>query len=393
MPLFHYQALDQKGKKVKGFVEAFDEKEAKHRLKDQGIFLTKLSTDIPRASRQDIKGEDLVNVTQLLSQLVSSGIPLYESLLAIEEQYRNAKFHRVLLSLAEQVKGGQRLSQAMKNFPGSFDRLYVSMLGAGESAGALDQVLQKLSELLQKRIKLKQEINTALLYPAVLGTFALIVIGVLLGFVIPSIEGIFDGKNLNGFTRFVIGVSHIARNYWWIYFPLLLLLGGGAYWQLQNPKVKDYILRKSLKLPFIGKIVVESALSHFCRTMATLLTGGVTMIEAIRLSGRTMSNPALREEIERAEGHVVEGKKLSQELARSKFIPPLVPRMLAIGEETGHMAPMLNKIADLYEDELEKTLKRTLAMLQPIILLIMGVIVGLVLVAVLLPLTDLSSLS
>ncbi|MCB1114392.1 MAG: type II secretion system F family protein [Chlamydiia bacterium] len=393
MPLYHYQALDSKGKKLKGFIEAFDEKDAKLKLKDQGVFLTKLSTKAPRASASDIKGDDLVNITALLSQLVSSGIPLYESLIAVEEQYRSAKFHRVLLSLAEQVKGGAKLSQAMRSFPGSFDSLYTSMLDAGESAGALDEVLKKLSELLAKKMKLKREINTALVYPGILAVFALVVIGVLLGFVIPSIEGIFEGKTLNGFTQFVINVSHIARNYWWVYVPLVVGLGALSFWQIRQPKVQDWVKRKLIALPFIGKVVVESALSRFCRTMATLLAGGVTMIEALRLSRATLTNPVLQEEFARAEGKITEGKRLSQELFRSKVIPPLVPRMLAIGEETGHMSVMLNKVADLYEEELEKTLKRTLSLLQPVILIGMGIIVGLVMIAILLPLTDLSSLS
>ena len=393
MPLYHYQALDSKGKKLKGFIEAFDEKDAKLKLKDQGVFLTKLSTKAPRASASDIKGDDLVNITALLSQLVSSGIPLYESLIAVEEQYRSAKFHRVLLSLAEQVKGGAKLSQAMRSFPGSFDSLYTSMLDAGESAGALDEVLKKLSELLAKKMKLKREINTALVYPGILAVFALVVIGVLLGFVIPSIEGIFEGKTLNGFTQFVINVSHIARNYWWVYVPLVVGLGALSFWQIRQPKVQDWVKRKLIALPFIGKVVVESALSRFCRTMATLLAGGVTMIEALRLSRATLTNPVLQEEFARAEGKITEGKRLSQELFRSKVIPPLVPRMLAIGEETGHMSVMLNKVADLYEEELEKTLKRTLSLLQPVILIGMGIIVGLVMTASLLPLTDLSSLS
>lgn len=393
MPLFHYQALDSKGKKLKGFIEAFDEKEAKVKLRDQGVFITRLSSNSPSLSKQNIKGEELVNLTALLSQLVSSGIPLYESLLAIEEQYRGAKFHRILLSIAEQVKGGARLSQAMNSFPDSFDRLYVSMVAAGESAGALDIVLDKLSILLDKKMKLKREINTALIYPMILGLFALTVISVLLGFVIPSIEGIFEGRKLNGFTQFVINLSHIAREGWPIYIPLLAALIGVGVWQYRKPATKLYILRQMIRLPLIGKIIIESAMSRFCRTMATLQLGGVTMIESLRLSRETLNNPTLEEEIAKAESRIIEGSRLSQELMKSKLIPHLVPRMLAIGEETGHLSTMLNKVADIYEDELDKTLKRSLTLLQPIILIGMGFIVGLVLVAILLPLTDLSNLS
>lgn len=393
MPLFYYKAINSKGKKAKGFMEAFDEKEAKSKLKEQGLFVTELSTKNTLLSKQSIGAEDLVNITSLMSQLVSSGIPLYESLLAIEEQYRGSKFHRILLSIAEQVKGGSRLSQAMATFPDSFDHLYVSMIASGESAGALDIVMEKLSILLNKKLKMKKEISTALIYPMILGGFALTVISVLLGFVIPSIEGIFEGRKLNGFTQFIIDLSHFARNWWPVFIPLIAVLIGLAIWQFRKPAMKLLALRYLIKFPLIGKILIEAAMSRFCRTMATLQLGGVSMIESLRLSRETLNNPTLEEEIAKAESKIIEGSRLSHELMRSRNIPHLVPRMLAIGEETGHLSLMLNKIADIYEDELDKTLTRTLALMQPVILIIMGFFVGLVLIAILLPLTDLSSLS
>lgn len=393
MPLFHYQAIDSKGKKVKGFLEAFNEPDAKLKLKEQGIFLTSLSTKSALLSKQNLKGEDLVNFTTLLSQLVSSGIPLYESLLAIEEQFRGARFHRILLSLSDQVKGGCRLSQAMATFPESFDKLYVSMVAAGESAGALDIVLDKLTILLDKKMKLKKEISTALIYPLILALFAFTVIGVLLGFVIPSIEGIFEGRTLNGYTQFVINLSHFARKWWWLYLPLFAGVAAFLVWKLRSPATRQHLLRYLIRLPLIGKILIESAISRFCRTMATLQLGGLSMIDSLRLSRETLNNPTLEEEIAKAEARIIEGSHLSHELIRSRLIPPLVPRMLAIGEETGHLSTMLNKVADIYEDELDKTLKQALALMQPVILIGMGVIVGLVLVAILLPLTDLSGLT
>lgn len=392
MALYHYQALDSKGKRLKGFIEAFDARDAKNKLREQGVFVTLLTAKSALSSRQNITGEDLVNYTTLLSQLVSSGIPLYESLLAMEEQYRSAKFHRVLLSLAEQVKGGSRLSQAMSSFPESFDSLYVSMVAAGESAGALDTVLEKLSLLLDKKLKLKREITTAMIYPMILAGFALTVISVLLGFVIPSIEGIFEGRSLNGFTQFVINLSHFARTWWWVYLPVIFGLVALSVWKIRQPATQLMLQRTAIKFPLIGKVMIESAMSRFCRTMATLQLGGVSMIDSLRLSRETLGNPVLQDEIAKAETKIIEGSKLSHELMRSRYIPHLVPRMLAIGEETGNLSKMLNKVADMYEEELDKTLKRTLSLMQPIILIVMGLIVGTVLVAILLPLTDLSSL-
>ena len=391
MALYYYQALDVKGKKRKGFIEAYDERDAKSKLKEQGVFITKLSTKSPFLSRQNLRGEDLIAFTLLLSQLISSDIPLFESLVAIEEQYRDSKYHRILLSLCEQVKGGSRLSSAMQAFPESFDRLYCAMIQAGESAGALDIVLEKLCVLLTKRMKLKKEVNTALIYPSILAVFALIVIGVLLGFVIPSIEGIFQDRKLNSFTQFVISLSHFSRNYFWIYTPIILGCIGSGVYQLRKPSAKAWMLKWAIKMPLIGKVLVEASMSRYCRTVATLDIGGLPLIDSLRLSRETLENPALEEDVAKAESKIIEGGRLSQELMRSKWIPHLVPRMLAIGEETGHMAVMLNKVADIYEDELEKTMSRVLSLLQPIILMIMGTIVGLVLISILLPLTELSS--
>lgn len=393
MPLYYYHAIESNGKKRKGFIEADTEKEAKLKLKEQGIFLTQLSTKGSLTSKHHLKAADLSQFTMLLSQLISSGIPLYESLLALEEQLRGTKSHRIILSIAEQVKGGSKLSSAMQIFPESFDPLYTSMIAAGESGGHLSEVLEKLNQLLVKREKLRKELMTAMIYPAILAGFALLVITVMLTFVIPSIEGIFAEGKLNGFTKFVIDTSKFFREKAWIYLPLVGGLITLFYFQLKKPKVKDWIFNQLLKTPVIGKIMVQSSLCRYCRTLASLTVGGVPMIEALRLSRATLQNPLMEEEMVKVEARIIEGSRLSYELGQSAFVPKLVPRMVAIGEEAGRLPEMLNKVADIYEEELDKAIKRALALMQPVILLVMGAIIGLILIAILLPLTDLSNLS
>jgi general secretion pathway protein F/type IV pilus assembly protein PilC len=393
MPLYHFQALEPSGKKRKGFIEAIDERDAKLKLKEQGIFLTRLETKGALKSNQNLKGEELENFTMLLSQLISSGIPLYESLIALEEQMRESKAHRILLSLAEQVKGGNSLSQSMSTFPDSFDPLYTAMVSAGESGGHLSDALEKLNGLLQKKAKLKKELTTAMIYPLILGGFALIVIIVMLTFVIPSVEGIFAAGQLNRFTQFVINVSRFVRENYWIYLPLMGLLGVLGYYQLKKPKVKEWMFNQLMKLPLIGMIMIQAAGARYCRTLANLLLGGVPLIEAMRLARATLQNPLIEEEMVRYEGRIIEGSHLSFELSQSQYIPKIASRMVAIGEESGSLAPMLNKVADIFEEELDKKIKRALALTQPLILLFMGLIIGLILIAVLLPLTDLSHLS
>ena len=393
MPLYQYQAYDTQGGKHRGLLEAGNEREAKERLRGQGLMLSQLNVKRGTARRENLKGDILVNFTMQLSQLVNAGIPLYESLIAIEEQYRKEPYHRILLSLCEQIKAGCKLSDAMAVYPQSFDKLYCAMISAGEAVGGLHIVLEKLTQLLTKQIKLRKEIVTAMIYPGILAAFSLLVIGVLLGFVVPSIEGIFADRKLNGFTQLVLTLSHLFRDYWWIYIPMLLGSLAFILIKVRTVEGKQWLEKTLLKLPILKTLVIQAAMARFCRTMGTLQQGGLTMIDSLRISREVIKNVVLEEEMRVAETKIIEGSSLSVELARSTYIPSMVPRMLAIGEDAGNMVTMLNKIAEMYEGELEKTISRTMALAQPVILIIMGGVIGLVMVAILLPLTDIASFS
>lgn len=390
MPLYQYQVID-KGKKRKGLIDAHSEREAKAILREKGLMVTVIQEKISTVSKENLKGEKLVNFTVQLSQLVGAGVPVYESLIALEEQYRDEPFDRIILSLCEKIKAGTPLSEAMAEFPDTFDRLYCSMITAGESAGALDIVLEKLSDLLTKQEKLKKDIMTAMLYPSILGGFSLMVIAMLVGFVIPSIEGIFEGRKLNGFTEFVIGFSHFTRNWWWVYVPVI---SGGIGWlvyKIRTPSGKVTFEKILLRIPLIRTMVIQAAVARFCRTMGTLQKGGLTIIDSLRIAREVMRNRTLEEEIRRAEARIIEGSSLSKEIGKSRWIPRMVAKMLAVGEESGTTIMMMNKIADMYEQNLENTLQRIMTLAQPIILIFMGCIIGSVLISILLPLTDMSS--
>lgn len=391
MPLYAYQALDVNGNKKKGTVEAENLSEAKEKLRYQGLFVSSLDQGAAIKGRQNLKGDDLVNFTMQLSQLLSGGVPLYESLLALEEQYRGDSSHRVVLSLCEQIKGGKSLSQAMESFPESFDRQYRAMVSAGESVGAIDIVLKRLTILLKKQAAIKKKIATALIYPSILGGFCLMILVLLLGFVVPSVEAVFEGRELNRFTEAVIGLSHFMTRWWWALIPLFA--GGiiGCFWKLKSPEGKTWIQTQGLRLPVIKMLLIHAALARFCRTMGTLQEGGLPMIDSLRIAREVMQNAVMEEEMVRAERKILEGSNLSTELDRSAHIPVIVPRMIAVGEEAGTLAAMLNSVADMYEGELEKSIDRSMALMQPAILIFMGMIIGLILLAVLLPLTDVSA--
>ena len=393
MPLYQYQALDQHGKKKKGLIDAQSEREAKEKLRQMGVILTNLSAKTAMASKQNLKGDNLLGFTMQLSQLVGAGVPLFESLIAIEGQCRNAPYHRVVLSLYEQIKAGSSLSQAMAAFPDSFSKLYRSMITAGEAVGSLDVVLDKLAQFLQRQNKLRSDIVTAMVYPGILASFSFLIIIVLLTFVVPSIEGIFAERKLNGFTKLVLGVSHFFSNYWWAYLPLTAGLIVYLVYYLRSPNGKAWLERTLFKLPLVRTLMVQAAVSRFSRTMGTLLLGGLPLIEALRISREVMNNNAMSEEIRLAEGHIIGGSSLGKEMARTKLFPPMVAQMLSVGEDSGSVVAMFNKIADMYEYDLEKTLNRLMAMAQPAILIVMGAVIGTVLMAILLPLTDVSSLA
>lgn len=391
MPVYHYQVLDSSGKKRRGYIEAVSEREAKETLRTQGCMVTRIGIKAETSSRSQLRGENLVSFTMQLSQLINAGIPLYESLVAIEEQYRQESYHRIILSLCEQIKSGSSLSGAMNAYPQSFDKLYRAMITAGESSGALDAVLDKLSHLLRRQLKLQKQLTTAMIYPGILACFSFLIIILLLGFVVPSIEGIFAERQLNGFTELVISISHFFRDFWWLYIPFVAVLTCYLIYKARSPAGKLWMECNLIRLPVLKTLIVQTSIGRFCRTMATLQQGGISMIDSLQIARGVMRNAVLEDEIKKAELRIIEGSSLSLQLSNSKWFPSLVSRMLSVGEESGNAVIMMNKIADIYEDEVEKTIDRLMALSQPIILIFMGTIIGFVLLAILLPLTDMSS--
>lgn len=392
MPIYQYRAIDPLGKTRAGLIEAHGEKEAKEMLREQGVMVSKIAPKAMGSSKENLRGTTLLNFTVQLSQLVNAGIPLYQSLIAIEEQHRSDPFHRILLSICEQIKAGTPLSQAMSMYPDSFNKLYCSMIAAGESVGALHVVLDKLSLLLAKQMKLKQQITTAMIYPSILASFSFVIIILLMTFVVPSIEGIFEGRTLNGFTAAVLASSRFFRNYWWLYIPVI---GGAVAFLVINIRSEAgrlWMERNFLKVPLIRTLIIQTAVARFCRTMGTLQQGGLPMIDSLQIARGVMRNVVLEEEMKKAESRIVEGSALSTEIGKSKWVPSLVSRMLAVGEDSGTLTIMLNKIADIYEDDIEKTLERLMALAQPLILVFMGALIGAILVAIMLPLTNVNSL-
>lgn len=388
MPLYRYQALDARGKKKSGLLDASSELDAKERLRGQGLMVKQLVVRKEGSGRENLSGDALIVFSIQLSQLLQAGIPLYESLMTIEEQSRGTASHRVLVSLSTQIKEGSSLSRAMSSFPKSFNSLYCSMIAAGESVGALPQVLQQIVLLLGKQQALRTQIVTAMLYPGILAGFCLIIIGVLLGFVIPSIEGMFEGRELNGFTSAVFATSHVVREYGIFLAVALGLLVGLSIYALRKPNVNRRFQKLILSLPFFGTLSKYTATARFSRTLTTLLDGSMPMIEALATARKTVGNAILEEDLQQVEEKILSGSTLGAELVKLTWIPPMASRMIAAGEVAGSTVAMLKKVAEMYEQEVEKRLTRMMTLAQPAILLLMGGIIGIVMIAILLPMSQ-----
>lgn len=391
MAVYYFKAVNSQGKKSKGTIEAYSEREVREYIRSQGLLLVDIKIKTLFLNNDCFSKEALLGFTLQLAQLLEAGIPLYESLLALEEHSRGEKGHGIILRLATMVKEGKSLSQALSLFPRTFDKLYISMIKAGEATGALGAICLRLHTLLERQIKLKKQLGTALLYPLILALFSFAVMGVLLLFVVPSIEALFEGREVNGLTRWVLYFSRFFSGYWPALFVGLVAVLSWAIWYLKTPGGKLKIYQIFMNVPLINTIMVQASLSRLSRTMFTLLKGGINIVDSLRTARQVMKNPILEKVIEACEAKIIEGGRLSRELKQFPIIPKMLPRMIAIGEEGGDLTLMFQKIAEIYEGDLEKTLTRLTALAQPIILIGMGLVVGVVMLSVLLPLTDASA--
>jgi len=388
MPLYTWRAYSEEGKRTKGTLEATSFHDAKEKIRTLNLILIELKEQKEHVQARAMKGGELVVFTSQLSQLVAAKIPVYEALLALEEQARREPYHNVIMALSERIKTGASLSKALNDFPDSFSPLYRALIASGEAVGNLELALSRLSSLLGYQHKISKQFGSMLTYPLFLLCLLVVAISVVVGFVIPSIEGLFEGQELPFFTNVVFTMSHILRASWlWI----LLFLGLAAFFGIRawkKPEVKMRVQKFSLQLPVIRRYVTYSALARFARTLATLLDGGLPLPNALAFAKEALGNARLEEILESVSAKVIEGKTIAESLADYKEIPSLFSRMVKIGEEAGKLSPMLTQVATLYEEDSERLLNRTVALAQPILLIIMGIIIGTVILSILLPLSN-----
>jgi general secretion pathway protein F len=392
MALYKYIALDKNAKKYSSIIDAESLLDASEKLTSSDIVLIDIKTYSKNEKKKiKLSFKELLNFTSYLARLLKASLPLYEALIAIESKYKKAKFHPILLDLCDQVKNGKSLSDALSNYKESFDVLYCSMVKNGEKIGNLASIFEKLHVILSRQANLKKKLTDALLYPAILSVFCIIVVTTLMFFVLPSLFELFEQKqNLHPFTKIVLSVSMFCNENVFILLPAVFLIFVSLIIVFMSKKFRKKMFLLLLKIKPINNLLTKASVMRFCLSFSSLLSGGVSFINALSLSKTLLKHPLLEEDISLAEIDILEGKKLSSKLQNSNF-PDLVAKMISLAEDGGDLPSMLTNISQVYEYEFEKSLTSITTLLQPIILLFLGVVIGFIVLSVLLPLTDVSS--
>jgi type IV pilus assembly protein PilC len=396
MPDYKYQGTSRAGASVSGVMTASNKTELASLLKRQQITATKMTEkgkefNMPQFGG-GIKAKELAIFTRQFSVMIDAGLPLVQCLEILASQQENKFFQKVLTNTRGQVEGGATLSAAMRTSPKVFDPLYVNMVEAGETGGILDTILQRLSTYIEKNVKLQRAVKSALVYPVGVLTVAGGVITLLLWKVVPIFATLFAGLgvDLPLPTKIVIGLSNFIGSI----FGLLILVALGAgifglkvwYGTQQGRFVLDSLV---LKLPVLGVLMRKIAVARFTRTLGTLISSGVPILEGLDITAKTAGNAVVEKALQQVRRSLEEGKSLTEPLRDSEVFPGMVTQMIAVGEQTGAMDAMLQKIADFYEEEVDAAVKDLLTALEPIMIVFLGVVVGGVVISMYLPLFSL----
>ncbi len=395
MPEFTYLAINSEGKQVKGTMEGLTRDDVirelmGQNLKPREVALATEGKAVRGLFKQKVKTDQLVLFTRQLSTMVSAGVPLMRSLTTLESQAENPTMKQAIREIVKDVQGGSQLADALGKHPDIFSDIYVNMIRAGEAAGIVDDILKRLAAQVEKSASMKKQIKGAMTYPAVLLSLTVVAFFGLMFFVIPTIGDVLTGLGgeLPPLTQGMLDMSGFMVSYWYIVIGSIaaLIFGIRAYLKTAAGRRKFHTL--ILKAPVAGMLTTKIAVASFTRTFSALIGSGVSVVEALRVTGRSLGNDLFREEVERASQEVVNGKQLSQALEGSKLFPSIVPQMLAIGEETGQTDTVLVKVAEFYEEEVDTAIASMSSLLEPIMIVIMGGAVGLIAAAVMGPIAS-----
>ena len=405
MPVFAYEAIDRNGQKVRQEVDAPSKEQALQEIKAQGLRPTRVQLKPGGAKTKKAKKEkgkkkklftpgvkpaQITTFTTQLSILQDAGLPIVRSLKILEAQQEEGRFKDQVGSVAEDVEGGSTFSEALAKYPKSFDRLYISMVKAGEAGGVLDIILNRLAGFMEKSEKLRKKVKGAMIYPAVVITVAVLILVVIMIKVVPAFQKMFDDidSELPAPTQLLITISDTLQNYWWaapaVIIPIWLLLK----WIGRTPKGQLAIDSFKLRMPVFGVILKKSAVARFCRTLGTLISSGVPILEALRIVKDAIGNVVISNAIENVHGSIREGDTIADPLRQSGIFDELLVNMIDVGEETGELDKMLVKIADNYDMDVDVAVESMSSLLEPILIVGMGLVVGFIVISLFLPLVS-----
>jgi len=400
MASFIYKARNVQGESIHGIIDAADENKAASAIEHLGLIPVQISHNtgsysgsfmqfrIKRISRQE-----LLIFTRQLSTLIATGAPLITSIQNVADQAQNPRFKQILGNIVSSLESGVSFSESLAQYPDIFGDLYVSLIKVGEAGGLLDKVLARLAELSVQEIDLRSRITSALVYPAVLASVAFIIVNFVLVAVLPKFTAIFEASSakLPLPTRALLGLSYLARNYWWLMALAAVFILNALRNYYRTPDGRRYFDSLFLRLPLFGPLTLKVMVSRLARSIAALTKSGVPVLEALTVVETTVSNVVLQNMIKDTRAAISSGQSLTEPFKASGLFPPMVIQLINTGERTGRLDKMFDQIADFYEPEIEFTIRNLTSLLEPIMLLVMGTVVVFIALSVLLPIFNLIS--
>jgi type IV pilus assembly protein PilC len=395
MPVFEYTARNLKGDLEKGQVDLPSRDDVIAHLRRNRLVVVQVRQAPAQISfgglfKPGVKTRDVVIFTRQFATMINAGLPLVQALDILAQQTENKVLADVTRQVVYDVESGQTLADALRKHPKAFTDLYVNMVAAGEAGGILDTILQRLAEFLEKNDAIIRKVKGAMVYPAVIMSVAVIAVAVLLIFVIPTFQNMFASVNLDLPlpTRIVIGLSQILQHYWWAIIGVIVLVVFAINRYYKTPAGRLQIDTLLLRFPVIGDVLRKSAVSRFTRTLGTLISSGVSILDGLEITARTAGNMVIHNAVMESRQSIAGGDTIAAPLQRSKVFPPMVISMIAVGEQTGGLDEMLSKIADFYDEEVDAAVGTLLSLMEPVMIVVLGVIVGGMVVAMYLPIFD-----
>ncbi|MBP9681209.1 MAG: type II secretion system F family protein [Bacteriovorax sp.] len=397
MGIFKYEAVDVNGKKIVGQLEASSERDVRKALRLQGIRLKKVTPPsilefdlgawmVEKGLTQAVNTKVLCQFTKQLSTMIGAGVPIIQSLEILYRSEKNPALKMSIKKIASDVGEGKTISEAMQSQKG-FDKLYCNLVKAGEAGGILDQILKKLSTHMEKQQKTKAQIKSAMMYPSIVSLVGLVVVWGMMVFVVPQFTEMLTSNNqaIPWITQLVIDTSDFFGKYTLIMLPAFVVGLASFYSYIQTPSGKLSWDSVSMKFPIFGQIIIKGNLSSFSNTLATLLSAGVSLIDALDICIETLDNVVIAKDLKEVKKKVMEGKTLTEPLSKINYFPEIVTQMIRVGEQTGQIDQMLERVAVVFEEEVDTLVSTMTKMIEPIIIVVLGGIIATILVAMYLP--------